>query len=124
RLFIMQIPNPAGYIAYTRGDLNHDGHVNASDIPLLERALANPHDSQLPADLTDPYLFSLVTDVNGDGSFNNFDLQALIKLFKTGHGSADSVPEPNSLVLLFLAIILLPFARRNSFCSVRHALRA
>ncbi len=40
-----------------------------------------------------------IEDVNGDGKFTNADLQSLLIDLKNGGGSADSVPEPASIVL-------------------------
>ncbi len=55
--------------------------------------------------VTTDYL-SLLGDVNGDGIFNNADLQALLNLLKNGDGST-SVPEPASLLLLALGGLVL-----------------
>jgi hypothetical protein len=89
--------------ASTPGDFNRDGHVNAADILPAMKALTNPvgYEAQYgvsPADLP------IIGDVNDDGSFNNADLQYLLTTLKSGGGSTDSVPEPASWVLAFLAL--------------------
>jgi hypothetical protein len=54
-----------------------------------------------------------IGDVNGDGKFNNADLQYLLTTLKNGGGSADPVPEPASWVLAFLALAIVSGTR---FC--------
>jgi hypothetical protein len=89
-----------------KGDLNFDGHVNATDIGIMELALSN-----LNSYLTTYGTANGVTsanigsysDVTGGGAYNNGNLQSLLTLLKTGGGSTTSVPEPASLVLLGLA---------------------
>ncbi len=49
---------------------------------------------------------SVIADVNGDGVFNNADLQALLNFLKDGNGST-SVPEPTSFALLAAGELLL-----------------
>ena len=94
------------------GDFNRDGHVNAADILLAMAALTGTADYQTAHGLTDPTLFSLVADVNNDGSFNNADLQYLLTLLKSGGGSSDPVPEPASIVLLGLGGLAIAIHRR------------
>jgi hypothetical protein len=86
------------------GDFNRDGHIDAADIVPAMEALTNPSTYATDFGLTDPNL-SLIEDVNGDSSFTNADLQALLDLLKSGGGSADSVPEPPSLMLATLALL-------------------
>jgi len=96
------------------GDFNRDGHVNAADILTMEQALANPaayqaaHSNLTAAELLD------IEDVNGDGKFNNADLQSLLATLKSGGGSADPVPEPDSLTLALLALPIWLFWHMRS----------
>ena len=94
------------------GDFNRDGHVNAADILSAEQAFSNLEDYQTANDLTDPTLFKLVADVNGDGTVNNADLQSLENYLKTGHGS-ESVPEPSTITMLVIGAGVISFARRR-----------
>ena len=75
----------------TLGDFNQDGHVDAGDVMPAMQALTNPSDYESqygvsPADLP------AIGDVNGDGHFNNADIQSLICLAAnaapSGGGSA------------------------------------
>ncbi|HZZ26391.1 MAG TPA: dockerin type I domain-containing protein [Pirellulales bacterium] len=93
---------------YTPGDMNNDGHVDSTDIAAMELALTNPTLYQTTYFNSNPnYTTSdmgLIGDVNGDGVFNNLDVQALLNKLLSGGGSVAPVPEPASLALLVLAI--------------------
>jgi hypothetical protein len=96
------------------GDFNFDGHVDSSDIAAMESALANPSAYEAAHDLTAANLVSL-GDVNGDGKFNNADLQAFVSYLIAGNGNISTVPEPASLVLLGFAVpaLVVAAARRR-----------
>ncbi|MES1227293.1 MAG: pre-peptidase C-terminal domain-containing protein, partial [Armatimonadota bacterium] len=93
------------------GDFNHDGHLTAADIPLMESALATGS-----SDLQS------IGDVNHDGKMSNADLQYLATLLKNGGGSTEPVPEPCSLALLgmgaFALLVSKGKSRRNKNLSV------
>ncbi len=71
------------------GDFNQDGHVDAADIGPAMQVLTNrtAYETQYGVAAQD---LLTVSDVNGDGVFNNADLQALLIGLK--NGSFDSVP--------------------------------
>jgi hypothetical protein len=87
------------------GDFNRDGHIDASDIVPMELALTNlnAYKAAHPG-ITDSEL-ATIEDVNGDGVFNNADLQSLLDLLKSGGGSNGAVPEPSSIVLAALGVL-------------------
>ena len=62
---------------FTPGDMNDDGHVNASDITAMESALTNPSAYDTLHGFADSDR-RVVGDVNGDGVFDNGDLQSLL----------------------------------------------
>jgi MYXO-CTERM domain-containing protein len=101
-----------GALTSGAGDLNQDGHVDANDIVAMEKALANEAGFAQNEGLTMDQL-ALIGDVNGDGVFNNADIQALINLLQSGGGST-SVPEPASFMLLaFGGLLLIRRSRRQ-----------
>lgn len=51
-----------------------------------------------------------ISDINGDGQVTNADLQALLTVLKADGGSLAAVPEPQSIVLLALALPGVAFA--------------
>jgi hypothetical protein len=92
------------------GDMNQDGHVDAKDLIAMEKALANESGYASSLGITTDQL-ALIGDVNGDGVFNNADIQALINLLQSGGGST-SVPEPTSIILLALGGLLLAWRKK------------
>lgn len=91
------------------GDFNQDGSVDAADIAVAMKALADLSGYKSQYGITAANL-SLICDVNGDGNFTSADLQKLLINLKNGGGSAEPVPEPSSMVLaIWIAGVL--FAR-------------
>jgi hypothetical protein len=102
----------------TPGDVNFDGHVDASDITAMEAALTDPINYEKNHSLVNGDLLT-AGDVNGDGVFNNADLQALLDYLKSGQGSFTAIPEPSTLALLCLGGVGL-LMRRRRFRLVVH----
>lgn len=93
-------PNPI------RGDLNQDGLVTKADIAALMNALSDVSTYQTSESLTTANL-TTIADVNQDHIVDSRDIQALIALVANnpsggGGGSISAVPEPSSLVLIFI----------------------
>jgi hypothetical protein len=92
------------------GDVNHDARVDVADISAMAGALHDLSGYQNGRGLTTSQL-QLVGDLNGDGHVDNRDMQALenyLALFaSTGITSISAVPEPPSVVLTGIGIIVL-----------------
>jgi hypothetical protein len=77
QFFKQPVPGPARDSAFTRGDLNHDGHVDILDAFALARRLKQGETKNLQLDL------------NGDGIVDERDVAALaaraVKLEQGGH---------------------------------------
>lgn len=103
------IGNPGTYIAPPAappGDFNQDGHINAADIGPLMEALKDPNAFRLAHSLS-PNDLQVMDNVDGNGVFNNADLQFLLTKLITGGGSASVVPEPATCILGLLGAGLL-----------------
>jgi hypothetical protein len=88
------------------GDFNLDGHVDSRDIVKMEYVLTNPivlFDEYCEAEDLSISQANFLADVNGDGQFNDADLQALDTLLLNSGAQTSTVPEPSSFVLLSLA---------------------
>lgn len=112
--------------AILRGDFNQDRHLDARDISAMMTALSDLNAYKLAHGFDDPQV-SAIGDVNGDGIFNNGDLQALINVLKSGGGSMNSVPEPPSSILaltIFAALGGLKHLTRNRLDTSKRVLRA
>ena len=103
------------FAALQAGDFNRDGKVTVADVQAMMEALTNPsaYKATYGAGLTDQQL-AQIEDVNGDGSFNNADLQALLSDVANsgGGGSVAVVPEPSTIVLAALGVLGLVAGRR------------
>jgi Dockerin type I domain/PEP-CTERM motif len=100
--------------SYLPGDFNRDGHVTAADILAMETALTDLPDYETAKGLDASQLL-LIGDVNGDGKFDNADLQALLSDLANsgGGGSVAVVPEPSTIVLAALGVLGLVVVGRR-----------
>jgi Dockerin type I domain/PEP-CTERM motif len=99
------------------GDFNLDGQVDSRDIVKMEYVLTNPivlFDEYCAAEGLSISQATFLADVNGDGQFNNADLQALNTLLLDGGGQTSTVPEPSSCVLLALGTLGLMIRHRQT----------
>jgi fibronectin-binding autotransporter adhesin len=106
---------PSTTTILTRGDITVDSPTpifNSADLTAMESALADPTSYETSHGFNDADLLDVV-DVNRDGVFNNGDLQAEIYLLRTGNlpgpspAGAAPVPEPSTLVLGMLGLVLV-----------------
>ncbi len=67
------------------GDFNRNHAVDAQDVLSMLGALTNEKAYEAANGLTDADLLS-IGDINGDGKFNNLDVQAMIDALKGGSG--------------------------------------
>ena len=90
-------------VPFLKGDMNQDGHVNASDIKPMMEALTNlaGYKTDFSITLSDQEIASLM-DFDNNSARDNGDLQGFLTYLKTGHGSTDAVPEPATWVLALL----------------------
>jgi hypothetical protein len=94
------------------GDFNRDGHVDASDILPMMQALADPQSYEAAhGNLTAAQLLA-IGDIDGNGQFTNADLQALLADLQSGGGSTSTVPEPASLILAAIGLVIFFGVRR------------
>jgi hypothetical protein len=101
------------------GDFNQDGHVNAADLSVMLQALANPAAYEAEYNLTYAQL-QAIGNINGDGQFNNAQVQAFLNLLKSGGGSTTAVPEPASVLLAigsFLGVVIVWRTSRRTLLS-------
>jgi hypothetical protein len=99
---------------YLEGDWNRDGKVTAGDIPAMLSALTSLNTYALNNSLTSTQL-AAIGDFDNSGAVTNRDIQGLLDLVASlGAGSAASVPEPTSLVLLLVGTILSIWLMRAS----------
>ena len=96
-------------LATLLGDFNFDKHVDAADIPAMLAALTDLNTFKARNGLGESDLAS-IGDIDGSGSVNNADINALIGLLRSGGGSLAAVPEPTSIVLMVLALPGIAFA--------------
>ncbi len=57
-----------------------------------------------------------IADINGDGKWNNADIQSLLGYLQAGHGSAAAVPEPATWLIVVSGLIpgILMLQRRRA----------
>lgn len=94
---------------YYAGDINRDSIVDVADISAMMSALTDLSKYQTTSNLDSAQLL-LVANLNNDNFVNNADIQGLINLLanNSSSGSLTAVPEPTSLMLVTLGLLLAP----------------
>jgi hypothetical protein len=95
-------------VAPELGDFNRDGQVTSADIPAMLMALTDLKAYASNNSLT-PTQLAAIGDFFSSGSVTNRDIQLLLDLVagQGGGGTVAAVPEPASLVLLTMGVLLL-----------------
>jgi hypothetical protein len=88
-----------------RGDFNGDGTVTSADIPAMLSALTDLNAYAAARSLS-PAKLTAIGDFDNSGSVTNGDIQGLLDLVprQSGCGTVAAVPEPTTLLLLFLGM--------------------
>jgi hypothetical protein len=76
----------ANVVIRVKGDINLDGHVDASDIVPMMQALVDLNTYQTTKNLSSVDL-TVIVDISADGNVNNADLQYLLNQLISGGGS-------------------------------------
>ena len=95
------------------GDMDESGSLNTDDINPLVLALADPNAYAQQYPDTDA---NWVGDVDEDGTFNSDDINPFVELLIASSVAAEGgavVPEPATLLLLGIGVVLLLFRRRR-----------
>ncbi len=101
-------------VNHVPGDFDRDHTVTAADINSMLTALTDLNSYKTARGLSDADLLA-IGDLNGDGKFNNADIQSLLSLVANpiGIGSVAAVPEPASILLLIAGGLLFLSTRWN-----------
>jgi hypothetical protein len=93
-------------IPTVHGDFNRDGQVTAADIPAMLTALTDLN-SYTSTNSLSPTQLASIGDFDNSGTVTNRDIQGLLDLVASlGGGSVAAVPEPASLVLLSVGVLM------------------
>jgi hypothetical protein len=101
------------FAAYLAGDFNRDGSVTSADIPAMLAALTNLDTYKATYSLSDANL-AAIGDLNGSGGVTNADIQPLLDLVSlSGGGSLQTVPEPSTIMLAALGLVVVCCRRKT-----------
>ena len=91
-------------LALLLGDMNLDGTVDTADVAPFVLALTNPQGYMAQFGVDEATMTAL-GDINQDGAFDTADVAPFVQLLVGG--GPQSVPEPGSLALLSLGVLML-----------------
>jgi len=90
---LVESPFTQTSVGAVRGDFNRDGSRNATDLVPMMQALADVNTFQTTNGLSNSNLLA-IGDINGDGVFNNADLQSFLTQLQSGGGAGSSATGP------------------------------
>ncbi len=93
------------------GDFNRDGQLSSGDLQTMLSALTDLSVYQSTFNVPAAEL-TAIGDLDGDGLVTNRDIQPMLNLLASGAGSLQAVPEPPTVVLA--AVLVLLFGVRSS----------
>ena len=103
-----------GQLQLQNADMNHDGVIDASDLPFVLEALSGTSVSDLPPRLRDALLRA--ADTNGDGEINQGDIEPMVQSLvgsETGRAildllrNPDGTYDPRALAQVFAELVQL-----------------
>jgi hypothetical protein len=103
-----------GSSTLTPGDFDRDGVLTQTDLTDLLQAITDENAWKTSHNLSDDQMRAM-GDVNGDGSLDNADIQALLNKLIHPSGGPSPVPEPSTIALAAVGLVLVTIARRTPY---------